>query len=416
VAALALAAWVGGARAEAGSGADAPADFESRGANTGPLAALQVEVDAELRGRVLVGDGPVPGVQVVLHRVAEDSAGELDSLRAGGDGSFRFALPSLPIEGPGGSIYFASVRHQGILYFGPPVTRPIQLDSLYTIRAYDTVPAPAGGAALPIGVRYLVFEPADSGWQVTDLFEITVDSAGTLVPRADDVTWSHALPADAREIELGAVSPGTPRVSGGRLEVTAPLSPGLRQFVVRYLVGSLEELRIPFVSGVEEVELLVREPVPPLEVAGLVAVEAVEMEPGVAYRRYAGPVAAGTEVVLDMGEEPGRLPLEWLTVLLALALAGAGLWAVGRGGGRGASVAAAGGPDGGPAGRPPRAGVPPAPISSGSGPLTRDERDRLLLEVAHLDERLDSGEVPESERERLHARRAALVGRLRDRR
>ncbi|HZD03804.1 MAG TPA: hypothetical protein VE173_02770, partial [Longimicrobiales bacterium] len=109
----------------------------------------------------------VRGATVVLHRVTVDTAGEIDSVRVDSNGRFRFRLPSVPDPGGRGEIYFASVRHQGILYFGAAIHRAVQLDSLYTIEVYDTAVVPAGGADLPLEVRYVVAEPSENGWQIT---------------------------------------------------------------------------------------------------------------------------------------------------------------------------------------------------------------------------------------------------------
>jgi hypothetical protein len=359
--------------------------------------AVQVEERPELEGRVLLGDEPLPGIQVVLHRVSADSAGELDSIPTDPDGGFRFRLPGVPDPGERGRVYFASVRHQGILYFGAALSRPIQLDSLYTIQAWDTVAAPVEGAVLPVGVRYLILESVPEGWQVTDLFELVVDVGGTLVPSADGVTWRHPLPAGAREVDpfgvamdQGEADLSRPVIEDGFVVVRAPLSPGSRQFVMRYHVPELDGLAIPFAAGTGEVELLVQEPVPDLTIAGLQAVEAVEMEQGVRYRHYAGSFAAATVVTIQVADPPFRLPLEWTAVVLALVLAGAGLVAVQRRGGGEAEAAAAA----------------PAPIAG----ALRQER---LLEIARLDESLDSDALSTEERDRLQARRAELVIRLR---
>lgn len=369
------------------------------GVALGTGASAQEEVRLELEGQVLLGDAPLPGISVVLHRVSQDSAGELDSLVADAEGRFRFELPGVPDPGGQGRVYFASVRHQGILYFGPALSRPVQLDSLYTIRAWDTVPAPAGGAVLPVAVRYLVLEPADEeGWHVTDLFELDVDAGGTLVAGEGGVTWSHPLPADARELDpfgselTGGSDPSGPRVVDGRVTVRAPLSPGPRQFVLRYAVPDLDGLEIPFATATGEVEMLVREPAPDLTVTGLDALESVEMQPGVAYRRYVGSFAEASTVTIQAAPPPFTLPLEWVAVVLALFLGLAGVYAVRRGQDRPV-------PAGAPVGTP--------------GPDAPELRQQRLLEVARLDEALEDENLSPAERVRLQERRAALVARLR---
>jgi hypothetical protein len=389
-----------------------------------PSGPLQEEVQAALEGQVLRAGEPMQGARVVLHRVSADEAGELDSIPSGPEGGFRFDLPGLPDPGSGGQVYFASVRHQGILYFGPAITRPVQLDSLYTIRIYDTVTAAPGGAVLPIQVRYLILESAPEGWQVTDLFEIRVPEDGTVVAREGDVTWRHPLPAGAVELDDAGqevalapdADPGQPRVDGGSVVVGRPLSPGARQFLIRYRVPTLDGLEIPFTVPVDEVELMIREPVPDLTMTGLAPVETVETEPGVTYRRFTGSLSGPTVVAIQSAPEAFRLPLEWTAVALALLLAIAGLYAVRRGAGaheRGPGVA-----DG--VHRVHRVGsdlapTPPDVFGLDEGERVGPERRRLrLLEVARLDEALEAEGVDPAERARLEARRSALLELLRD--
>lgn len=376
----------------------------------------QEEVRAALEGRVLRAGEPMHDARVVLHRVSADEAGELDSIPSGPEGGFRFELPGLPDPGANGQVYFASVRHQGILYFGPAVTRPIQLDSLYTIRVYDTVTAAPGGAVLPVQVRYLILESVPEGWQITDLFELRVPEDGTVVAREGDVTWRHPLPSGAVEVDDGGQEPGPasgadparPRVDGGSVVVGRPLSPGARQLVIRYRVPALDGLEIPFTVPVDEVELMVREPVPDLTITGLAPVEAVETEPGVSYRRFTGSLAAPTVVAIRSAAEPFRLPLEWTAVGLALLLAVAGLYAVRRGAETDRAGHRGGTGDGAPTERS-------AFLDPGEGERVGPERRRLrLLEVARLDEALEAEGLVPAERARLEARRAALLKFLRD--
>jgi len=115
--------------------------------SAGPARA-QVEATPVLSGLVQRAGEPLGGSQVVLHRVDAVDAGALDTLVAEADGSFRFGLPTVPDPGGRGEIYFASVNHQGVLYFGPPVATAAELDSLYRIEVFDTLTAPPGGAEI----------------------------------------------------------------------------------------------------------------------------------------------------------------------------------------------------------------------------------------------------------------------------
>lgn len=360
------------------------------------LAALpQVEARPELEGQVSRGGEAFPGAEVVLHRVSISTAGEIDTVRADPQGLFRFELPSVPRDDQEGDIYFAAVRHQGILYFGRAINQAILLDSLYSIETYDTLTAPVGGAPLTVQVRYVIAEQGPTGWQITDLFELSNDGDRTLVAAPDGgITWRHPLPANARDATVGGgdVSPDAANVIDGHLELTGPIPPGQRQFVLRYEVDALDGMAIPLSAGTATVEFLVREPAPLLEVEGLPGVETVEMQPGVSFRRYAGESPPSGEVRLRVGEPPAELPVRELSVALALLLAAAGLFAVYRAGGRGGEAVAAGASD---------------------VPLDVDDARRLvILEVARIDVKLDDPSLDDDEKATLAARRAELVARL----
>lgn len=364
--------------------------------------AAQEAAQPLLQGVVEQGDGaPLPDAPVVLHRVDPLDAGEIDSIRSDPFGRFTFALPTVPDPGGRGEVYFASVRHDGVVYFGPPVARAVELDSIYRIQVYDTVTAPPSGAPIPLGVRYILAEAVEEGWQITDLLQLDAIGERTWVPGAEGVTWRYPMPPGIGEVEVGGGDlPGElTRFPEGSVEFTGPLSPGPRQLVVRYLLDSLA-LTVPLPGGVREMEFLVQEPAPPVRVSGLAASESVEMEPGVRYRRYVGiDLNSGVVQVLE-GEEPASLPLEWLAVILGLGLTVVGLVAVRRGvvpGTRSGGAVATGDP-------PPTAQPGPTVLTA------RDRRRRLVLEVARLDEALESAEGPE--RDRLLGRREELVALL----
>jgi len=188
-------------------------------------ASLQAQVEARptLQGIVVRPDGPLPGGQVILHRVASEEAGEIDSVSVGADGRFRFDLPAVPDPEGRNEVYFASASHHGVLYFGPAITTAVQLDSLYRIEVHDTASVSVEGASLPIQVRYMIVEDpetarvppsaaapsgatdagGDGGWLVTDLLQPVNDGEATLVPREGGVVWSYRLPPAATDIEVG---------------------------------------------------------------------------------------------------------------------------------------------------------------------------------------------------------------------
>lgn len=326
---------------------------------------------AELRGQVLLSDTPLPSAQVILHRVSSDTSGPLDSLSTSPDGSFRFRLPSVPDPGVEQIVYFASVRYDGVSYFGSAIHLAVQLDTLYKIRVYDTEPAPVEGAELPVQARYTLIEEQQGFWTATDLLQVNNPGQRTLVAVTEGVTWAYPLPEGASDLEVGGgrMTPDAVELIDGHLLVTSSLPPGMREFVVRYrLADPFVTLSLPGFTG--EMELLVREPAPPLEVTGLQPAPSVEMEPGVTYRRFVEDSLLEATVTLSQGERQPVVPTRWLAVGLALVLTIASLYSVLR---------------------PRAAGHHEVPVPLAVTPFER--RQMLLLEVARLDESRAKGEI-----------------------
>ncbi len=332
-----------------------------------------------------MGDSTLTSGTVVLHHVASESQGEIDSTRVAPDGTFSFPLPTVPDPGRS-EVYFASVRHDGILYFGKAITTAVQLDSLYEIHTYDTRTAPEGGVQLPVEVRNLFLEPDGERWQVTDLFQIRNDGDRTLVAPEGGFIWRYPLPPGLEDpvVAQAEFATGAAVVEDGDLVVRTPLPPGERLFVVRYHIPD-PFVTLPLPGTTRTLEILVREPAPPLDAPGLVVGERVEIEPGTTYRRFSGSNLSNTTVRLVEANVPGRPPVRWFAVVLGILLGSVAVWAVQKG-------------------RPQR-----APARTGD-----DARRALILEVARLDEAFDANPDPTpEERGAYQARRAELLRRLR---
>ena len=316
-------------------------------------------------GQVLVGQAPADSGTVVLHRVSPGFAGEVDSLAIGPGGRFELPLPT----DADSAVFFASVRVDGVLYFGSAIHDPADLDSLYTVQAYPgRVMAPGG--ALPVRVRNLFVESDDSGWTVTDLFEVLNNTAFTVIAGKGGDTWSHALPEGATDFRVGQsdLTPDRTSLVDGRIRTSTPVVPGESIYLVQYRVPS-GPLAIPSESATERFELLFREPGPEVAVDGLAAIEPVEVD-GTTYRRFAGNNLAPTVVRAEPGsrrEWADTIP--WLAAGLTLLLAAFGGWVALR----------------------------------STGTMNRGE---VLLRVARLDEDMAAGRI---EREAYEQRRRRLL-------
>lgn len=345
-------------------------------------ASAQLPAEASLEGTAFVGDTVMTEGTVVLHRISDGSQGQLDSLRLGGDGRFTFALPDVP-DPARSDVFFASVRHHGVLYFGPAITSAIQLDSIYEIHAYDTILAPAEGMSVALQSRSVFFEPDSSGWRVTDLFQLRNDESRTIVSRAGGRVWSHPLPAGALDVSTGEgeLAFDAATYENGDLVVRAALPPGERLFVVRYRLESLE-IGLPNGGTTEALDVLVREPAPPLGVEGLELLDRIELEPGSTYLRYSGANVTASEVRITPREESTPPRVEWAAVLLALLLTGAALFIL----------------------RPSR-----SPVATAA---PAESRAALIRQVALLDEEFEGGEASKAAREAYERRRAELIRRI----
>lgn len=345
-----------------------------------------------MRGRVLLGDGPFAAAPVIVHRVGPDASEPLDTLRTGLDGGFRFRLQSVPNPAVREGFYFASVEHGGVNYFGRLIQTAAELDSLYVIQAYESEVAPEGGASIDLTARYILLEEQpDIGWTATDLMHLTRTGSRTLIARPDGATFVYPLPEGASDLEVGGnqMAPDAAELVDGNLRVTSAIPPGEREFVVRYRVLD-PFVTVPYPGSTHEAELLVRQPAPALQVEGLRAAPAVEMEPGSSYLRFAGTDLRDATVAVRRDRTP-RLPLRWVAVTIAFLLASIALFSVLR---------------------PHPAVAGQSGVAAGQRPeLTPFERRQmLLLEIARLDEARDAAEIPDPEE--WAARRRALLERL----
>ncbi len=343
-------------------------------------------MEAVLEGQLFVAGVPADTGTVVLHRVNPEESGPVDSVRVSPDGRFRLLLPNLPIPGSG-EVYFASARHEGILYFGPPISAPVQLDESYAIRMFPTQPAPPEGIAFPVHVRNLFLEEGPFGWRVVDLFAVeNLDEVTWVTAGEDTPVWRYPLPPGARNFQLGEgdLAPGAARFEGGSFSMHAPFPPGERVFVFRYELDA-PDFTLPLPGVTETLELLVRQPAPTLRIPGLTASPPEEIERGSVYNRWWGANLEDRVLRIEEGTESERDEGALLLLGLALVLAVVGVWAVRRvqGGGH--------------------------PGSGGEVMGARVARERTLVEIARLDEEREKGEIGEEE---WAERRATLLARL----
>ena len=263
----------------------------------------------------------------------------------------------------------------------------MQLDSLYEIRAYDTLMAPVTGMVLPVQARNVFLEEAEGAWRVTDLFQLRNEEDRTLVASENGAVWRYPLPEEARDpsaIQGGLALEAIDFVDG-HVVVDAAVPPGEHLVVVQYTVPD-PFLTLPLPGSTEALEVLVREPAPPLRAPLLTPAASVELEPGTTYRHFTGVGMSDQVVELMEGVEARPPPVRGVAVLLALLLAGVGTWAVQSGG----------------------------DALAAEGPGHVESRRSLLVQVARLDEDFARRAGPSPEEQGAYeARRRELLRRIR---
>lgn len=348
----------------------------------------QEEVVPILEGQVKAGPDPLPGAMVVLHQVSDEVSGEIDSIQAGPDGEFQLSLPRMPDHGVSSEIFFASVRHQGLLYFGAAITTPLQLDSLYLIQAYDTISVPTGGVRLPISARNLFLTKREEGWDATDFFQLRQEGEGTLYSPEEGTIWQYPLPEGIQDFEVGQadLSPDAVRFEGGNLTVYSPIPPGERFFLVRYQIPT-EDFSVPMPGLTEHMEVLVRDPGPRAEFPPLLPSTPVELEPGNIFNRFEGDNLRDSELRARVLPNPFEFRAEWMGLILAAILGGVGVFAYRVRG--------------------------PRRKEESPKDFPADSRSDLVRTIAELDEAFQRRENPEADvQAEYQARRKRLLDRL----
>ena len=342
--------------------------------------AAQVDVEPTLSGRALLGDSTLTQGMVVLHHLTNTTQGEIDSVAIAADGSFSFRLPTVP-DPELGDGFFASVDRHDVTYFGGFLTTLSQLDSVYRIQTYDTVLAPEQGVELQMEIRTLFFEAVDGRWLVTDVFQLGNTRTRTIVTRETGAVWRYPLPPGAYEFAVseGDVAPDVIDLEEGDLVLRASVAPGSRMFVVRYALDELSTA-IPTPGVVDQFELLIREPSPPMDVEGLSFLTRVELEAGSTYRRYSGQSVDLPAIQLVALELPTQPPVEWVAVVLALLLTGMALFAL-----RGSDLS----------------------LAREAPQLPATDRHSLLVQVARLDDEFEVQTAPDAAVRALYERRRA---------
>jgi hypothetical protein len=348
-------------------------------------------------GRVLRPSGetvlPVAGIWVVLHRVGSDTAGPVDSVRTGRDGSYRFRYRA---QADDEALWFVSASYAGIAYFSSPLRAAEVTGDEAQVTVFDTT-----SATIPLRARgrHIVVSAAavDGSREMIEVYELSNDTTLTAISSDDRTpTWSAAVPSAAGDFRVGQgdVSPDAIAQTGGRVVAIAPFAPGVKQLSFAYrLPGAAFPLSIPVEGETDVLEVLVEDPTGAVQGAGLTEVEPVTVE-GRTFKRFLAQNAPASGVVrVAVATSPARSRTNLYVAVVAIAFGAAMLVALAASFKR--------------RNRPTIAARAADATPSPDGPA-----DGLARAIADLDAALARDELADDERAQQLTRRAELKRRL----
>jgi hypothetical protein len=277
-----------------------------------------------ITGRVVrpgrAGMVAISGAWVTLHRVAPDSSGPVDSVRANAGG--RYTIRYKPTAGD--AVYFASSMFGGVAYFTAPLPPTDAGGDAGEITVFDTTSAP-----VPIHTRgrHLVVSAsgADGRRTIVEVFELSNDTTITAVAGSRGrATWSAPLAPNAGNFQVGQSDIGGSAVQfrDGRVLVFASIAPGIRQVAFSYSVPAADfPLTVPVAESVGVFEVLLEDPGASASGGGLAEQPAVSLE-GRSFRRFlAQDMRGGADVTITVGDPTGPRGNRYLFAPVAVAAA-----------------------------------------------------------------------------------------------
>lgn len=334
------------------------------------------------------GPIPVPGANVILHRIGVASAGPFDSTVADGTGRYRFRITAPDTE----AMYLPTTRHGGLAYFAAPIRAGGPMGE-GAIEVFDTTSA---NVPIRIAGRHLVVSAPDADGQraIVEVFELSNDTIVTRLGTRERPAFTATLPRGATNVRAtqGDFTGDAVVTLAGGVGVVAPVAPGIRQLALSYVLPTESfPLDITLADSSAVVEVLLEEPTGRASGDSLQALGAVTTE-GRSFVRFLGrdmPRGRRIEVDVPRAAVGGIARWGWLAVL-ALAALGAIGWSMGR--------------------RPaPVAGTPaPAPES----PPARSREREVRAAIGGVDAMLQDDATPAASRDALLAYREQLQAEL----
>ncbi|MBM4194575.1 MAG: hypothetical protein FJ202_09390, partial [Gemmatimonadetes bacterium] len=217
---------------------------------------LGAQATAVVNGTLVLGSGPnataLAGQWVVLHRIARDRAGPVDSVRTSVRGAFSVSIP----RGDSAAAWMASAERGGVAYF----TTLSAANQPVTLSVFDTT-----SRAIPLrvaGRQIAIAGPAaDGSRHVVEALALANDSTVTRIPRDSLPLFVIQVPEVAEQLAIGAgseVDVPAARLTGPTIALHAAIPPGAKRIVWEYrLPPGHSEFRIAGAQPTASLDLVV---------------------------------------------------------------------------------------------------------------------------------------------------------------
>lgn len=331
---------------------------------------------------------PLAGIWVVLHRVGQDRAAPIDSIRSNAKGHFVFHYHA---TGDSTALYFIASSYAGIAYFTPALRKVRVADGDADLLVYDTTSAP-----IPISIRgrHVIVTAPDTGKgrAVLEVFELSNDTSVTRVAGTPEkATFESALPdgATGGVASDGDIPAEAVKFVSGKVQVFAPLAPGIKQLSFHYRIPfSKEPISLPVLAPTAVLEVLVEDTEGSARGSNLKKMASVNLE-GRPFKRFLAQDAPGNEVVTVIAPTNVSRAISTRMALVILAIGVAML------GGLAASLMRKG------------------PLVARAHELDRTDPDEIARKIAALDDAFEKKESPSGdERADHYESRARLKSKL----
>jgi hypothetical protein len=267
----------------------------------------------------------ITAAKVMLHRIARDRQGPIDSIVTDSRGRFQFRFTP-----DTAAVFLVSAGWDGIEYFSSPLhLEPSLPDTGLVLVVSDT----SSAARVATVSRHLVISRPGADGLRPALEIVVISNAGPATRIAPDTlhpSWSIRLPKNVAGFTAGSgdFSSEALTTRDDSVLVFAPIAPGDKQLLYTYAIppdpGSVS---IPVGDSIGTFTILLEEM--GLKVRGLVAVDSQVIE-GRTFRKWEGTAAAGSSITIGFPGNQTAWVIPALVGGIALVLIGFAVMALRR--------------------------------------------------------------------------------------